>query len=267
MVRRLMALLLAGSCPLAGEEPVRTFAADLEGTFDIYLKVGDQPPVRLTSDAADDRHPSLSADGTSVVYCSDRDGDLEILVIRTDGSGPTQLTDNEAGDFRPVWALGDSQIVFVSDRGGVRDLYIMGSDGSGQRQLSREDKVTYEPAWSPDMLDRNHQPTAWLEASAAGPNRVRFELSGSRDREEGPRLRGRLSFGDGSDTTFACVPERLDHDYPGEGVYRVVLHLQDSGGLGSTVYLELALRPGIPLQGLRAQQGERVYQPRPLDRD
>ena len=45
------------------------------------------------------------------------------------------------------------------------------------------------------------------------------------------------------------------------------LYLEDTAGLGSTVYLELVLRPGVQLRGLREYPRDREYQPKPLDRE
>ncbi len=47
-------------------------------------------------------HPSWSPDGLWVAFQSDRDGDHEIYVVRTDGSGLRRLTDNDTEDAMPT---------------------------------------------------------------------------------------------------------------------------------------------------------------------
>lgn len=257
--------LTSGRVGLEASGEWEVFEQEGSAGYDIYIRKDSGETRRLTRHPADDRYPALSHDGRRVAFASGRDGDMEIRVVGMDGGDERQVTRNGWDDRCPAWAVGDSQIVFVANPEGIRDLYVVSVAGGEPRRLSREGEIEYEPAWIPDMLDRDHQPTAWLEATTAGPNRVRFLLAGTRDREEGRAIHGRMNFGDGKDTTFSRVPERLQHDYASEGTYRVVLYVQDSAGHGSTVHLELVLRPGIRLQGLR-DEDTREFQPRPLDR-
>lgn len=244
---------------------IEVFESDTAGSYDVYAQLKGKPPIRLTRSAHDDRQPALAGHSKTVAFSSNRGGDNEIFIIDIDGSAEIQLTENNWDDIRPVWAAGDSQIVFVSDREGIRDLYVMRSDGSGQRALPRGENVEYEPGWSADMLDRDYPPSAWLETTTVRMNRVRFSLRGTADREEGREISGRLVFGDQTDTTFSRVPERVDHDYREEGTYSVALHVRDSRGQENTIYLDLVLRPGIHIGGLRSEDW-REYPSRPLDR-
>ncbi|MFH1566426.1 MAG: PKD domain-containing protein [Gemmatimonadota bacterium] len=233
--------------------------------YDIYLRAPSGETRRLTTHPADDRYPALSRDGSRVAFASNRDGDLELFVIGTDGEAERQITYNHWDDGFPAWADGDTQLVFAANPGGLRDLYVARLRDGDVQGLAREAGIEYEPAWPVSALDVDHQPTAWLETTTAGPSAVRFELAGTWDREEGRALQGRLAYGDGADTTFCPVPDRLVHAYAAAGTYRVVLYVQDSAGHGTTVYLELSLRPGILLRGLR-HEDTREFVPRPLDR-
>jgi Tol biopolymer transport system component len=58
---------------------------------------------RLTDDPADDVSPRWSADGSKLLFVSNRDGDYEIFVMNADGSGLTQLTDDEEDEALPAW--------------------------------------------------------------------------------------------------------------------------------------------------------------------
>jgi Tol biopolymer transport system component len=60
--------------------------------------------VRLTSNRADDFHPSWSPDGTRLAFTSERDGNRELYVMNADGSGLSRLTDDPAEDSQPVWS-------------------------------------------------------------------------------------------------------------------------------------------------------------------
>ena len=49
--------------------------------------------MRLTHDWANDEVPVWSPDGTKIAFISDRDGNEEIYVMNTDGTGQTRLTE------------------------------------------------------------------------------------------------------------------------------------------------------------------------------
>lgn len=92
----------------------------------------------------------------SFVFTSDRDGDSEVYVRRTDGS-VVRLTRNSVDDFGAVWSPDGRRLVFSRTVGGGTALFVMRADGSGVRRLTTpvvrpegpaSSDVT--PAWSPD---------------------------------------------------------------------------------------------------------------------
>jgi Tol biopolymer transport system component len=85
-----------------------------------------------------------------LVFVSDRDGNEEIYVMRSDGSQETRLTNHEARDYSPSWSPDGKQIVFVSDRDGSSELYIMPADGSQETRLTNTPYAENNPDWSPD---------------------------------------------------------------------------------------------------------------------
>jgi Tol biopolymer transport system component len=79
------------------------------------------------------------------------DGNSDIYLIRTDGSGRTQLTTASGNDFSPAWSPDGSRIVFRTTRDGNDEIYVMNADGSGQTNLSRSPATEERgPDWSPD---------------------------------------------------------------------------------------------------------------------
>ena len=60
-----------------------------------WLPTG-RAPCGSTTNATVDTDPSLSPDGTRIVFESNRDGDYEIFVMDVDGTDPVKLTDNTA---------------------------------------------------------------------------------------------------------------------------------------------------------------------------
>lgn len=68
-------------------------------------------------------NPSLSPDGQWILFQGNpkankkKKGNLDLFVIKPDGSQLTQLTYHEANDFNPVWSADGRQIYFISSRG------------------------------------------------------------------------------------------------------------------------------------------------------
>ncbi len=95
---------------------------------------------------------SRDAANGRIAFTSDHDGDVDIYVMNSDGSGVEQLTDNDSVDTSPSWSPDGDRIVFTSDRDNdeeIYNLYAMNADGSGVEQLT-DDCSNGDPAWSPD---------------------------------------------------------------------------------------------------------------------
>lgn len=91
--------------------------------------------------------------GGRVAFHSDRDGEIDIYVMNTDGSDVLRLTDAPGRDFEPDWSPDGTTIVFSSDRDDPDNaqLYLMNADGTNQRRLPSplaDDQVGAR--WSPD---------------------------------------------------------------------------------------------------------------------
>ena len=97
--------------------------------------------------------PSLSPDGKSVAFVSDRDGNAEIYIQDLDGSNLRRLTNHPAHDEFPTFSPDGTQIVFNSNREDENfDVYIMNSDGSGVRRLTnwKSEEEIRPGCWSAD---------------------------------------------------------------------------------------------------------------------
>jgi Tol biopolymer transport system component len=93
---------------------------------------------------------SVSPDGRSLAYSSDRAGNQDIYTLRIDGGEPVQLTSNTGNDFAPVWSPDGREIAFYSHRNGIRNVYVMNSDGTAEQQITRGPGQKIFPSWSPD---------------------------------------------------------------------------------------------------------------------
>lgn len=121
----------------------------------------------------------LSSSGRLIAFVSEQDGNSDIYVMRTDGSGVTNLTNNPAYDGNPVWSPDGTKIAFESNRNGNLDIFVMNSDGSGLTQLTNDPAnhilgaspnqqnfgVKAPDVWSPDsrhILFSNDRTGQWM---------------------------------------------------------------------------------------------------------
>lgn len=88
--------------------------------------------------------------GTSIVFCSDRDGDNEIYVMDTDGNNIIQITDNTSDESGAMCSADGRRIAFVTDRDGNYEIYLINIDGSGLTRLTDNSAEDFGPAWSRD---------------------------------------------------------------------------------------------------------------------
>lgn len=133
--------------------------------YEIYeMDVDGSDVRRLTNFAEWDTYPSISPDGSKIVWrrvlptggntASGRNS--EIFTMNRDGSNPVNLTSLPAFDGYPSWSPDGSMIVFASNRagetGGNFHIYIMNADGSGAEKILENDALVEDarPIWSPD---------------------------------------------------------------------------------------------------------------------
>ena len=93
--------------------------------------------TRLTTDPAADRFPSLSADGGTIAFRSERDGNSEIYLMNADGSNLRRVTDDPAFDGYPSIIPDGSGVVFASTRSGQWNVYVANLAGGGLTALEQ----------------------------------------------------------------------------------------------------------------------------------
>jgi TolB protein len=99
---------------------------------------------------------SYSADGKSIVFCSNRSGEknLELYIMDADGKNVRQLTHApDCYNGGPFFSPDGKRVIFRSDRK-KKDhlqLYVINSDGTGERALTDDlNWVFWAPYWHPD---------------------------------------------------------------------------------------------------------------------
>lgn len=112
---------------------------------------------RLTDAPGFDGSPNPSPDGEAIVFDSERDGDSDIWVMRSDGTHPRQLTGRDpaedADDILATYSPDGQFIAFQSTRDSADpdtfDLFVMRADGSGETLLTSSPATDVDPAWQP----------------------------------------------------------------------------------------------------------------------
>jgi Tol biopolymer transport system component len=107
-------------------------------------------PEKWISSTQYDHWPRFSADGTRVLFVSDRTGSQEIWVCESDGSGLRKLTSFDGPrPWRPAWSSDGSQIAFVLYQDEA-NIFTVDSERGVPKQLTFGPNIDAEPAWSRD---------------------------------------------------------------------------------------------------------------------
>jgi Tol biopolymer transport system component len=135
-------------------------AADLSTDFEIWTANDNgSSPVQLTNNAFWDERPSLSTDGTKVVFASKRSNNWDIYKMNSNGTGEVKLTEDAATETRPVWSPDGTKIAYQKFANGNYDIWTMNADGTNKTQITTDTHSDIAPAWSSTAIafatDRN----------------------------------------------------------------------------------------------------------------
>ena len=120
-----------------------------------------KPENRLTDNDAYDAEGAFSPDGKWIVFGSRRTGDMEIWMMKSDGSNAVQITSVKGYDGGPFFSPGGKRLVYRSDRQGNDLLQVFVADlafdeqgnitgTSQERQVTNDNNVNWGPYWHPD---------------------------------------------------------------------------------------------------------------------
>jgi dipeptidyl aminopeptidase/acylaminoacyl peptidase len=121
---------------------------------EIYSAKNDGSDIqRLTNNPAADMKPSLSPDGTRIVFVSVRTSTPRLWAMAADGTGPTELatgSDEFTPESAPRFSPSGTQILFDSPRTGISQLYLMPAGRGAPVQLTHETNGAFSGSWSAD---------------------------------------------------------------------------------------------------------------------
>lgn len=96
------------------------------------------------------RNPSLSPDGSWVVFESDRHSFRDLYRLELESGALTRLTEDTNGAFEPSVSPDGRRIAFVSSDTGDPEIYVMNADGSERERVTAFHLEDTAPRWSPD---------------------------------------------------------------------------------------------------------------------
>ncbi len=105
---------------------------------------------RLTRSLAADRQPAYSPDGRSIVFSSNRTGNLDLWLVNRESGELRQLTDDAAQDWDPGFTPDGRRVLFSSGRSGNLEIWSLDVDGSNARQVSTDGVDAENPTMTPD---------------------------------------------------------------------------------------------------------------------
>ena len=161
--------------PTIAPDGTIVFTSVRDGDMEIYTMNADGSGVkRLTSRAGPDGGPFFSYDGSLIVWRGKqitdqkelddyqallkaglwRPSDLEIFMMKRDGTGVRQVTNSGGSNFAPFIHPDGTRIIFASNqhdpRGRNFDLYLVNIDGTGLERVTFNETFDGFPMFSPD---------------------------------------------------------------------------------------------------------------------
>lgn len=111
---------------------------------DLNLKMTNGPNGAMNVE------PTVSPDGKTIAFSSDRSGRTMIFTMNADGGGVKRLT--HAGQFNasPAWSPDGKKIAFAGFEENHFDVFVMNADGTGMIRLTKANKPNGRPANNED---------------------------------------------------------------------------------------------------------------------
>jgi Tol biopolymer transport system component len=126
----------------------------------------------LTRGTSADRQPSYSPDGRSVIFSSNRSGNIDLWRLSRESGSLKRLTEDPADDWDPAFSPDGRLLVWSSNRNGPFEIFVAEADGRNPRQLTHGNLAAENPSVTADGQ--------WVIYSAdrsegAGIRRVRLD--------------------------------------------------------------------------------------------
>jgi eukaryotic-like serine/threonine-protein kinase len=171
----------AASCdvPSDGRLVFTSVAGTSAGLSEIDLKAGTDKTRSLTVGGGWDRQPAYSPGDQSIIFSSNRSGNLDLWLLDRRTGALRQLTDDAAQDWDPGFTPDGRHLLWSSDRSGHLEIWMAAADGSGPRQLTHDGVDAENPtaggdgAWVVYWTSNPKSPGIWkIRLDGSEPTRV-----------------------------------------------------------------------------------------------
>jgi TolB protein len=161
----LASVLLATACPgsptsRAGSASPEVIGAselvyerEVDGNRDLYVvPAGGGVPRRLTTHPGVDGLPRWTADGSAVVFTSNRTGNWQLWTVSGEGGEPTPVRTNRHTEWQADESPDGRTLAFLSNQDGPEVLCLLDRGSGALRALVRHGRhsVLGNPHWSRD---------------------------------------------------------------------------------------------------------------------
>jgi Tol biopolymer transport system component len=123
------------------------YVAAVNGDDEIML-LGSSGRKQLTDSPGVDFMPTITADGKHVFFVTTREGDYDLYIINTDGTGERPFVNTDVNEGRGAPSPDGNYVAFASETTGSLDIFIYDMDGNQVLQLTDDGYDNYEPYWS-----------------------------------------------------------------------------------------------------------------------
>jgi Tol biopolymer transport system component len=123
--------------------------------------------IALTGDNFNNKQPSVSPDGSRLVFVSDRDGNDNVYRMNSDGTGSVRLTSASENENNPAWSPEGVYLDTALD-GVSRDIVLIDPDVPAEDRITHNGIQDFSLAWHPDaaygitVSDRDGRDELWL---------------------------------------------------------------------------------------------------------
>ncbi|MBK9779479.1 MAG: PD40 domain-containing protein [Anaerolineales bacterium] len=125
------------------------------GNLDVFRLDGIEGPggfeaINLSNGGSQDSRPSRSPDDSSIVFQSDRDGNVELYLVDSMGKSQSRLTNTNANNINAMFGPDSKSVIYQSDRNGNWDIFILNKETGKELQLTSDTGDDVNPFYSPD---------------------------------------------------------------------------------------------------------------------
>jgi TolB protein len=196
------------------------FVATRTGRKEIYTAEADGSNVKqLTADASISVAPSLSADGTTLVYTGYKSGYADVYEIDLRSGARNRIIKYPGTNSGAAFSPDGGRLAVTLSKDGNPELYVTGSGGGGARRLTRTKGVESSPTWSPDGGE-----IIYSSDDRGGPRLYRVSASGGSGQP--------LSTGHSYNTEPNWSPDgkKIAFNTRGGSGFEIAIHTLGSGG-------------------------------------